>query len=57
MRDALSLLDQSIAYGNGKNIDEDVKLMLGTIDSEILHQILQALAKKDANTLLDALLN
>ena len=49
MRDALSLLDQSIAYGNGKVLTDDVKTMLGTIDTEILYQILQALAAQDAN--------
>ncbi len=53
MRDALSLLDQCIAYGNGSILTNDVKLMLGTIDTEILYQLLQALAAKDANTVLD----
>lgn len=53
MRDALSLLDQSIAYGNGKVIFSDVKTLLGTIDSETLYQIIQALVDQDANLLLE----
>ena len=31
MRDALSLLDQAIVYGNGKVCTEDVHVMLGTV--------------------------
>jgi DNA polymerase III subunit gamma/tau len=52
LRDALSLLDQSIAFGNGKVLAEDVKNMLGTIDTQILYQILQALASQDAAALI-----
>ena len=52
MRDALSLLDQSIAFGNGRVLTDDVKNMLGTIDAQILQHILQALADRDANLLL-----
>lgn len=53
MRDALSLLDQCIAYGNGNILTADVKTMLGTIDSDILYRILQTLCEKDVNTLLE----
>lgn len=52
MRDALSLLDQSIAFGNGKVLTEDVKNMLGTVDQKILYQILQSLVEKNASALL-----
>ncbi len=52
IRDALSLLDQGIAFGNGKVLTDDVKNMLGTIDTQILYQILEALASGDANALL-----
>ena len=31
MRDALSLLDQSISYGNGSVKDKDIKAMLGIV--------------------------
>jgi DNA polymerase-3 subunit gamma/tau len=52
MRDALSLLDQSIAFGNGKVLTEDVKNMLGMIDQRILYTVLQALADSNAASLL-----
>ena len=32
MRDALSLLDQAIAYGGGQVLESEVQVMLGTID-------------------------
>jgi DNA polymerase III subunit gamma/tau len=52
MRDALSLLDQSIAFGNGKVLTAEVKTMLGTIDTQILYQILHTLAAQDGDNLL-----
>lgn len=52
MRDALSLLDQNIAYGNGKVLTNDVKAMLGTIEPTTLFKILEALHIKDSNALL-----
>jgi len=48
MRDALSLLDQAIAFGGGKVGDADVRAMLGTIDSQHVFRILQALAEQNA---------
>ncbi len=52
MRDALSLLDQAIAFGGGKVVDVDVRAMLGTIDSQHVFRILQALAQQDAMMLI-----
>ena len=52
VRDALSLLDQSIAYGNWKVLTEDVKAMLGTTESSLLFDILEALSTKAGNRLL-----
>ncbi len=52
MRDALSLLDQAIAFGGGKVGDADVRAMLGTIDSQYIVRILQALAQQDATALM-----
>ena len=52
MRDALSLLDQSIAYGNGKVNTADVKAMLGTIEPTVLFDLLDALHRKNGNELL-----
>jgi len=47
MRDALSLLDQAIAFGDGKVLDKDVRDMLGTIDRDQVYRILSALANSD----------
>jgi DNA polymerase-3 subunit gamma/tau len=51
MRDALSLLDQAIAYGSGKVLDADVKQMLGTIEQTHLYRILSALAQRNSEVL------
>ncbi|MFT7554165.1 MAG: DNA polymerase-3 subunit gamma/tau, partial [Planctomycetota bacterium] len=48
MRDALSLLDQAIAYGGGTVVDSAVEAMLGSISSNGLSKILKALAQQDA---------
>lgn len=48
MRDALSLLDQAIAYGQGKVLEEDIRTMLGTIDHKFMVRLLEALASKDS---------
>lgn len=55
MRDALSLLDQSIAYGNGTVRTADVKAMLGTIEPLLLRDLIESLANKDGNRLLKSL--
>lgn len=52
MRDALSLLDQAIAFGGGKLVVSDVRAMLGTIERRHLHEMMKALAQKDAATVL-----
>ncbi len=52
MRDALSLLDQGIAYGDGKILTSDIKTMLGTIDKQVLYELLDALTQPDANAVL-----
>jgi DNA polymerase III subunit gamma/tau len=54
MRDALSLLDQAIAYGAGKVIEKDARAMLGAIDDEFLYAIGEALALGDARAALAA---
>src|SRR5260221_12505899 len=48
MRDALSLLDQAIAYGAGNVTEQAVRAMLGTIDDSFLYAILEGLARGDA---------
>lgn len=49
MRDALSLLDQAIAFGAGKVLEADVQAMLGSIAQDRVHDLLDALADLDAN--------
>jgi DNA polymerase-3 subunit gamma/tau len=52
MRDALSLLDQAIAFGNGMVNDNDVRLMLGNIEQHYVYDLLDALASADGNVLI-----
>jgi DNA polymerase-3 subunit gamma/tau len=52
MRDALSLLDQSIAFGGGKVEGSLVAAMLGSIDRGHVLRMLGALAKRDGAALL-----
>jgi DNA polymerase-3 subunit gamma/tau len=55
MRDALSLLDQAIAYGNGQVRLADVQAMLGTVEEGVLFDILEALSRQDGDSLLNAI--
>ena len=52
MRDALSLLDQAIAYGGGRVAHEEVRTMLGTLDRGHLHALLEGVAAGDPESLL-----
>jgi DNA polymerase-3 subunit gamma/tau len=52
MRDALSLTDQAIAYGQGTLKEEEVRGMLGVIDQAYLLPILTALADGDGPRLM-----
>lgn len=52
MRDALSLLDQAIAFGGGAVKEETVTQMLGSIHQDQLFQLLHALAQGDGQQLL-----
>jgi DNA polymerase-3 subunit gamma/tau len=52
MRDGLSLLDQSIAFGGGKVEGPLVAAMLGSIDRDHVLRLLAALAKQDGAALL-----
>jgi DNA polymerase III subunit gamma/tau len=52
MRDALSLLDQAIAYGQGALREAEVCTLLGTIDRNVIYRLLEALAANDAAGLL-----
>src|SRR5690554_4641583 len=52
MRDALSLTDQAIAFGNQKLSASDVSSMLGTIDQRDIERIVNALVERDGPSLL-----
>lgn len=52
IRDALSLLDQAIAFGNGVVNETDVRLMLGSIEQYHVYDLLDALASADGNILI-----
>jgi DNA polymerase-3 subunit gamma/tau len=57
MRDALSLTDQSIAFGAGSVAETDVRVMLGTIDLQLVYKILDALVAGDGAGLLQCVEN
>jgi len=52
LRDALSLLDQAISYGGGSLQEDQVRIMLGTIDSLELKGLLEVLIAGDARAVL-----
>ncbi|MGD8575189.1 MAG: DNA polymerase III subunit gamma/tau, partial [Gammaproteobacteria bacterium] len=52
MRDALSLLDQAIAYGGGKLAEAEVREMLGAIEQGHVLELLDALGDGDGERLL-----
>ncbi|WP_434629670.1 DNA polymerase III subunit gamma/tau [Pseudomonas sp. Z1-29] len=54
MRDAMSLTDQAIAFGEGKVMAADVRAMLGTLDHGQVYDVLHALIEGDAKALLEA---
>ncbi|RMG50394.1 MAG: DNA polymerase III subunit gamma/tau [Gammaproteobacteria bacterium] len=54
MRDALSLLDQAIAYAGNRVPADAVREMLGTVSRGHLHALLEHLADADAGALLAA---
>ncbi len=48
MRDALSLMDQAIAYGAGGVNEADVRQMMGAVDRKLVWNLLSAIAAGDA---------
>ncbi len=53
LRDALSLLDQAIAYCNNSLLADDVRRMLGQVEQSHLFNLLRALAEQNGNQLLE----
>ncbi|MDO8415940.1 MAG: DNA polymerase III subunit gamma/tau [Agitococcus sp.] len=55
MRDALSLTDQSIAFGDGALREADVREMLGSIDRDLVFRVLDAVNANDAGEILQVI--
>ncbi|MCW8963799.1 MAG: DNA polymerase III subunit gamma/tau, partial [Gammaproteobacteria bacterium] len=55
MRDALSLMDQAIAFGGGRVGDEDVRHMLGTIESTHVYQLIEQVHRQDGKAVLQTI--
>jgi DNA polymerase III subunit gamma/tau len=53
MRDALSLLDQVIAFGGSKLTAEDTRTMLGTLDRAQVFELLEAVAAREARKVIE----
>lgn len=51
MRDALSLTDQAISFGNNSVREDDVKLMLGSIDQKEVYDLIDGLINQDAKSI------
>jgi DNA polymerase III subunit gamma/tau len=54
LRDALSLLDQMLAFGGGRVSDADARAMLGTVDRQQVVRLVERLADRDAAGLFEA---
>ncbi|WLQ16951.1 DNA polymerase III subunit gamma/tau [Hahella aquimaris] len=52
MRDAMSLTDQAIAFGDGKLAAKDVIEMLGTIEKHVVIDLLRTIAAQDCAAML-----
>jgi len=54
MRDALSLLDQLLAFGGGQALEPEARAMLGTVARDEVVRLLELLAAGDSHALLAA---
>ena len=52
MRDALSLLDQSIPFGNGSVLEKDLKEMLGLVNHDEINHLASLISDRDAENIL-----
>jgi DNA polymerase III subunit gamma/tau len=55
LRDALSLLDQMLAFGGGRVTEADARSMLGTVDRQQVVRLVERLAERDAPGLFAAI--
>jgi DNA polymerase-3 subunit gamma/tau len=54
LRDALSLLDQMLAFGGGRVVEAEARAMLGTVDRQQVVHLVERLAARDARGLIAA---
>ncbi len=54
LRDALSLLDQMLAFGGGRVTEADARSMLGTVDRQQVVRLVERVAERDAGGLFAA---
>ncbi len=57
MRDALSLLDQAIAYGGKVISHEDLELLLGAVPQELVQELIRAIMIQDSPAALTSVAN
>ena len=55
MRDALSLLDQSLAFGAGQIAYDEIRNMLGTIEQSHVTELLQVILQQNESAVVDKL--
>lgn len=55
MRDALSLLDQAIAFGGQDLTEEIVSSVLGSVSKETIYQLIQGIQEKNTSLILELL--
>ncbi len=55
LRDALSLLDQMLAFGAGGVTEADARAMLGTVDRQQVVRLVERLAERDARGLFECI--
>jgi DNA polymerase III subunit gamma/tau len=55
MRDALTLLDQSISFGAGRVHSAAVTSLLGTTDQSLVYALIQALSERDAGAAINTI--
>ncbi|MDF0664462.1 MAG: DNA polymerase III subunit gamma/tau [Nitrospira sp.] len=55
MRDALSLLDQAVAYGGKAICHADLELLLGAVPQELVQEIIKAIITQDSHAALVSL--
>ncbi|HHY11301.1 MAG TPA: DNA polymerase III subunit gamma/tau [Firmicutes bacterium] len=53
MRDALSVLDLCLTYGDGKVLEADAREILGATSAEIMERLFTAIAARDIKSILD----